>query len=300
MTLYEMVTGTLPAWGDGVSDPALLDDEVTLDVTLFDPNLREGLSAFFGKALRREFQERFDNAEDMLRDWRKVFDQVEARTTADPFDVIARRATRETAIGELGYSVEAQNVLDRMGIHSVRELLAVDRVRFRYLKSVGDKVRKEIRGTAKRLAQLRPDLVAGAPTVLDADAGKNGIRSIDEIANHLFPKRAAAEDRPDDDALAVYLGLEAQEPSQGPQRQRWGPVRGRIRYLAAGKPWLHRAGRRHPVAPRGRRPACGHRSRNRSCRAALSDISWRHEEFGSVDRDHCRPCRLCASAWPGG
>ncbi len=215
MTLYEMVTGTLPAWGDGVSDPALIDDEVTLDVTLFDPNLREGLSAFFGKALRREFQERFDNAEDMLRDWRKVFDQVEARTTADPFEVIARRATREMAIGELGYSVEAQNVLDRMGIHNVRELLAVDRVRFRYLKSVGDKVRKEIRGTAKRLAQLRPDLVAGAPTVLDADAGKNGIRSVDELANHLFPKRAAAEDRPDDDALAAYLGLETQEASQG-------------------------------------------------------------------------------------
>jgi serine/threonine protein kinase len=215
MTLYEMVTGTLPIWGDGVSDPALIDDEVTLDVTLFDPNLREGLTAFFGKALRREFHERFDNAEDMLREWRKVFDQVEARTTADPFEVIARRATREMAIGELGYSVEAQNVLDRMGIHSVRELLAVDRVRFRYLKSVGDKVRKEIRGTAKRLAQLRPDLVAGAPTVLDVDAGKNGIRSVDELANHLFPKRAAAEDRPDDDALAIYLGLEAQEADQG-------------------------------------------------------------------------------------
>jgi serine/threonine protein kinase len=215
MTLYEMVTGTLPIWGDGVSDPALIDDEVTLDVTLFDPNLREGLTAFFGKALRREFHERFDNAEDMLRDWRKVFDQVEVRTTADPFEVIARRATREMAIGELGYSVEAQNVLDRMGIHSVRELLAVDRVRFRYLKSVGDKVRKEIRGTAKRLAQLRPDLVAGAPTVLDVDAGKSGIRSVDELANHLFPKRAAADDRPDDDALAIYLGLEAQEAGQG-------------------------------------------------------------------------------------
>jgi len=211
MTLYEMLTGTLPIWGDGVSDPAVIEPEVTLDVTLFDPNLREASAAFFGKALRRDFRERFDNAEDMLRDWRKIFDQADTQTAADPFELIARRATRETAIGELGYGVEAQNVLDRMGIHSVRELLAVDRVRFRYLKSVGDKVRKEIRGTAKRLAQIRPDLVAGAPTVLDTDAGKSGIRSLDELANHLFPKRAAADERPDDDALAIYLGLETAE-----------------------------------------------------------------------------------------
>lgn len=208
MTLYEMVTGTLPTWGDGISDPAMIDDEVTLDVTLFDPNLREASTAFFAKALQREFRERFDNAEDMLRDWRKIFDQIELRPSTDPFEVVARLATPKTAIAELGYGVEAQNVLDRMGIHNVRELLAVDRVRFRYLKSVGDKVRREIRGIAKRLAQLRPDLVAGAPTVLDSEAAKSGIRSIDEIANHLFPKRAAADERPEDDALAIYLGLE--------------------------------------------------------------------------------------------
>ena len=219
MTLYEMVTGALPIWGDGISDPAVIEDEVSLDVTLFDPNLREASAAFFGKALRRVFRERFDNAEDMLRDWRKIFDQVETQSAGDPFEVIARRATREMAIAELGYSVEAQNVLDRMGIHNVRELLGVDRVRFRYLKSVGDKVRKEIRGTAKRLAQIRPDLVAGAPTVLDADAGKSGIRSLDELANHLFPKRAAADERPDDDALAIYLGLEISDSSAAPSAE---------------------------------------------------------------------------------
>jgi serine/threonine protein kinase len=223
MTLYEMVTGMTPTWGAG-SDPALIEDEVTLDVTLFDPNLREGLTAFFSKALRRDFRERFDNAEDMLRDWRRVFDQADTRIATDPFEVIARRANRDTAIAELGYTVEAQNVLDRMGIHNVRELLAVDRVRFRYLKSVGDKVRKEIRSIAKRLAQLRPDLVAGAPTVLDTDAealARGSIRSIDELANHLMPKRAASEDRPDDDALALYLGIETRSADSEATQDLW-------------------------------------------------------------------------------
>ena len=34
-----------------------------------------------------------------------------------------------------------QDVLERMGVHNARELLAVDRIRFRYLRGVGDKIR---------------------------------------------------------------------------------------------------------------------------------------------------------------
>ena len=46
MTLYEMTTGCLPIWGDGRSDPAVIDHEVTLDVGRFDPNLRDEMVAF--------------------------------------------------------------------------------------------------------------------------------------------------------------------------------------------------------------------------------------------------------------
>ncbi len=210
MTLYELVTGgNLPTWGDGVSDPSMIEEEATLDVGLFDPNLREGLVSFFAKALRRDFRERYDNAEDMLRAWRTVFDRAESSPIpADTFELIAKQASRETAIGELGYSVEAQNVLDRMGIHNVRDLLGVDRVRFRYLKNVGDKVRKEIRLKAKRLAQLRPDLVAANPSVLEPASTTPLSRSIDELAAQLLPRRSAGDERPEETALAIYLGIE--------------------------------------------------------------------------------------------
>jgi hypothetical protein len=77
-------------------------------------------------------------------------------------------ATPLTTMAELGYSLEAQDVLERMGIHNARELLAVDRIRFRYLRGVGDKIRKEIRLTAKELARLRPDLTQGRSTAHDA------------------------------------------------------------------------------------------------------------------------------------
>jgi len=209
VTLYEMATGTLPVWGDGQTAPDMLDCDATLNTDAFDPNVREGLSVFFEKALRRDFRQRFDNAEEMLRAWRRLFDEArQPTTTPDALDAIARLATGETTIGELGYSVDAQNVLERMGIHNLRELLAVDRIKFRYLTNVGDKVRKEIRLTAKRLAQLRPDLVPGRLTVTGDETPDLGPASIDELAGQLLPKRPAGDDRADERAVALYLGLE--------------------------------------------------------------------------------------------
>jgi len=87
LTLHEMATGTLPRWGDGKSHPAALDCEVTLDAELFEPSLREGLTAVFRRALRRDFRQRFDNAEEMLRAWRQVFEHVDRR--------LSPRTTRE-------------------------------------------------------------------------------------------------------------------------------------------------------------------------------------------------------------
>lgn len=213
VTLYEMVTGKSPIWGDGNSQPAILDCEVTLDTERFDPHLREGLTAFFEKGLRRDYKERFDNAEEMLRAWRRVFEEGQAAgVEPDAFDAIAITATAETNIAEMGYGVEAQNVLEGMGIHNVKELLAVDRVKFRYLKGVGDRIRKEIRLKAKKLAQLRPDLAQGRPTLHETEPDQRGVTSIDELAAQLLPKRPAGDDRPEERALATYLGLEeAQE-----------------------------------------------------------------------------------------
>ncbi|MCU0937377.1 MAG: hypothetical protein MUF66_15300 [Gammaproteobacteria bacterium] len=169
----------------------------------------------------------------MLRAWRRVFDEARRPATEeDEFDGIARRATPLTTIAELGYGLEAQNVLDQMGIHTVRELLAVDRVRFRYLKGVGDKVRKEIRLRAKRLAQLRPDLVPGGLTVIDTDLAAEGATSIDDLAAHLLPKRPLGDDRPEERALAIWLGLESLPLIPGPSPDGSGeevplPPRGR-------------------------------------------------------------------------
>ena len=85
VTLHEMAAGSLPRWGDGRSEPAVLDCEATVDADAFEPAVREGLTAFFGRALRREFGERFDNAQEMLRAWRQVFPAASRpETVPDP------------------------------------------------------------------------------------------------------------------------------------------------------------------------------------------------------------------------
>jgi serine/threonine protein kinase len=208
VTLHELVAGVPPVWGDGATDPLVTEDEATIATDRFDPTLREGLRDFFTIALRRNAEERFGNAEDMLRDWRRAFEPLDRGAVAeDSIETIARRLDRRSTIAELGYSVEARDVLDRMGVHTVQQLLAVDRIRFRYLRSVSDKVRREIRERAKRLAEIRPELKPGG-----GSDEASVWASVDRLAELLIPRRPAGDETTEDRLLELYLGL---EPADG-------------------------------------------------------------------------------------
>ena len=216
VTLHELVAGVAPTWGDGATEPLVTEDEATIATDRFDPTLREGLRDFFTTALRRNADERFGNAEDMLREWRRAFEPLDRGAIAeDSIETVARRLDRRSTIAELGYSVEARDVLDRMGVHTVQQLLAVDRIRFRYLRSVSDKVRREIRERAKRLAEIRPELKPGGGS---EDA--QGWASVDRLAELLIPRRPAGDETAEDRLLELYLGLE--------------PVKGIVSWPAAG------------------------------------------------------------------
>lgn len=219
VTLYEMAIGKLPRWGDGHTAPAMVDAEAAIESDVFDPVVRQPLADFFTRALRRDFRERHDNAEEMLREWRAVFQRASTNhpVAADGFEAIARTCTAQANMAELGYSLEAQDVLERMGVHNVAELLAVDRIRFRYLRGVGDKIRKEIRLKAKELARLRPDLTQGRGT-LHAEGDEEGDDdnvplTVNELAAALLPRRPAGDDRPDETALEHYLGIDDAVPA---------------------------------------------------------------------------------------
>jgi serine/threonine protein kinase len=159
MTLYEMATGQLPTWGDGQSDPSMLDCEVTLDSELFDPAVREGLSRFFRKGLAKEYKARFDNAEEMRRAWFRVFEHIDRPVTVTDhgegtdLNTALDGATEATPISALGLSARILNALDRIGAHTLGELVRVPRIRLYRNKGIGQKTVKEIRELAERVAE---------------------------------------------------------------------------------------------------------------------------------------------------
>jgi serine/threonine protein kinase len=78
VTLFEMATGALPRWGDGVADPAAIADELTLAEDMFDPAVAARMVPFFRRALARDARARFDTVEEMADAWRAAFKELPA------------------------------------------------------------------------------------------------------------------------------------------------------------------------------------------------------------------------------
>jgi hypothetical protein len=223
MTLYEMTTGRLPIWGDGRSDPAVVDYEVTLDVGRFDPNLRDEMVGFFSRALRRNADERFDNAEQMLQDWRRLFRQTELGTggLTDPGDPehlrqAAANASLDTPLTQIGFSTRALNVLERASVVNVHDLLRLPARQVYAMPGVGAKTRREIADAIRLLAaKFPPEERFPKPSIVPPnETALPGESSIDRLFLRLLPKSQSpgAEAR----ALGALLGLpdEAAAPSR--------------------------------------------------------------------------------------
>ncbi|MDH3599660.1 MAG: BREX system serine/threonine kinase PglW, partial [Candidatus Tectomicrobia bacterium] len=224
VTLYELAAGpnTLPKWGDGVSDPSHLDCEVTIEADLFEAGLRESLTEFFAKALRRDPVERFDNADDMLQAWRRCFDGIEQpgayldpNNDEDNLRELLAEATLDTPIAELGLGTRMLNALDRANILTVEDLLTVPVRRLRRLRGVGNKTRREI---VLAVRMLRERL--GAPVPVDmpsddaeseshADAVDAGNLSVDLLVQRLM-RTGAREGEVAQRTRQLLLGLDAE------------------------------------------------------------------------------------------
>jgi serine/threonine protein kinase len=247
MTLHEMAAGTLPKWGDGHSDPALLECEVTLDTERFEPNLREGLTRFFEKALKRKYNERFDNAEEMLRAWRQVFEAADSKTPVteeykpEELEAALVEATPESRLPLLPLSTRALNALERLGLNTVRDLLAVPVFRLHRLPGVGNKTRREIGRVvgilSKRLAAETQAAILreGATEGTDEEPG---FVSLDLLARQILPTRRRAEAPGEDRILRQLLGLDETGVASGWTSQsdvatRIGVTRARVGQILA-------------------------------------------------------------------
>lgn len=232
VTLYEMATGGLPRWGDG-SAPHVISAEVTLEAELFPPQIRDQMTAFFEKALRRNYQERFDNAEEMRKAWRDIFrlvDEPAIRPTPAHDgeegireDLIAS-ATPHTQLILLGLSARLTNALDRLGLVTIAELLAYPLIRIHRMRGVGNKTRQEL---ADLVHQLRTRFPLNRPS--DEENLRSAteveielpfeVASIDLLAKQVALSGGSKSADREQQIIQAFLGLHAVEGD--PTSSRW-------------------------------------------------------------------------------
>jgi serine/threonine protein kinase len=219
VTLYEMATGTLPVWGDGQSNPAMLDCEATIDAELFDRAVADPLTEFFTRALRRKASERFDTAEDMLRAWRAVFLRASAASPAtakeareSEADALAAAATLETPLAAAGLSARALSALERLGVSTVADLLAVPPSELSRLRGAGERTRRELRRrTREWRRRLRPALAAPA----EEPPAPQDVHGLDQLAVQLLPPIGGPRTEAAFKAVYLLLGFPDTEAAGG-------------------------------------------------------------------------------------
>ncbi len=165
VTLYEMATGSLPRWGE-YANPAAIDDEVTLDPSLFDQSVADRMVAFFAKALARDASRRFDTVKEMAEAWRLIFVDIPPAPATITVTIPGATATVLTSTSPLEattLTARARSALERLGVHNVGELLAYEPSALTRARGVPDATRKEILAQARALRPLLEQTEATKP-----------------------------------------------------------------------------------------------------------------------------------------
>ena len=215
MTLHEMATGQLPGWGDGLSDPALIDDEVSVDAELFDPSVREALTEFFRTALARDYRDRFDNAEELRRAWFRCFEAIDVAPGGDDDGNLPNQlegVTEATPLAALGLSPRLLNALERMGAHTVTELVGLPRIRLYRNKGIGQRIVRRIRELSERLAEHLAERGRSIETTTSGDETGHmvdpAVWSIDLLASRLTTSAHGAQATEDARLVRWAFGLD--------------------------------------------------------------------------------------------
>ncbi|QXU55725.1 BREX system serine/threonine kinase PglW [Rhodococcus sp. LW-XY12] len=147
VVLFEMATGGAPQCGpDSQANPATVQDDVTVDPSMFETPVAAGLTAYFTSALSRDVATRPDTAEEMLRDWRRVFTDLDAAPAKADKTTRAVEVVAGTSLAAAGLSARAVSALAAAQVTTVGELLVLDSTRLNRLVAKEAKAtRTEIR-----------------------------------------------------------------------------------------------------------------------------------------------------------
>ncbi|GAA4081296.1 BREX system serine/threonine kinase PglW [Actinomadura miaoliensis] len=263
VTLHEMASAELPSWGDGMYEPEFIDraeDTPQLAEDRFDAGLRDGLVAFFDRALHRDVARRFGSLKQMRDAWRDMFRELDqappptspSSTEDDSDDVVmarenaAKAATPETMLAEAGLSQRALSAaVDELGVATVGELMVLPATRIHRLRTVGVgsgprnelarlardwRERFKTEESAAKAADEAREAARDVPVAGSADAKERLKRlSLDEIAGRLVPKETGVAA----DIVSLALALPGRDNKKAPLDP-WAPQRDIADHLQVG------------------------------------------------------------------
>ncbi|MFJ3724960.1 BREX system serine/threonine kinase PglW [Streptomyces sp. NPDC090045] len=201
VTLHEMASRELPVWGGGKvvarQTDAKEEPYPTIAADAFDPAVKDGLVAFFRKALHRDAAERFADLKPMRDAWKKIFlamdeakpstkrsrhepsgagasadaaiAEAEDETAEEQRERRAAQADRDTLISGAGLSPAAESFVYSLQVNTVGELLDYSQRTLVNAPGLGAKTRKEVLG---RIKQWRQKLTAQPAAPLTPEGRK--------------------------------------------------------------------------------------------------------------------------------
>ncbi|MFE1902227.1 BREX system serine/threonine kinase PglW [Streptomyces gardneri] len=271
VTLHEMASGERPVWGDGQSDPRVSEDvELFVAAELFEPGLRDGLTAFFHRALHRDVDRRFDTFKQMEDAWRQIFRTADSakpvttpatvgaltETTEEARETAAAAAELTTALDAAGLSPRAVSVANGLGAVTVGELLDVPPHTIARARGAGTLVRRELNRrhkqwtamlkrptvtTERRTTPLEAALSDALASVPQDEARLAANESVDSLAARLTPGPARKGNlRPDVVRLTLGLPLAKEEGGDLSPLGPWPPQTLIAKHLGSSQPTVSR------------------------------------------------------------
>ncbi|MCM1969433.1 BREX system serine/threonine kinase PglW [Streptomyces sp. G1] len=243
-TLHEMASNELPRWGDGSVTARQTDAKEwpypQLAADAFEPAVRDGLVAFFRKALARDVKDRFPDLKPMERAWQRIFleaqqttapstghgeklgrgTNADAKLPAEPrigredddvsaeqvHNEQAERADLNTPLSVAGLTVSAQSQLFAMGLNTVGDVLEYSAKKFLTAPGMGSRTREEIQ---RRQKEWNARLGKAAPAPLSAEARKAAGQEITELEQAVAESVAVGGGDVADPQLLSALSLDA-------------------------------------------------------------------------------------------
>ncbi|MFJ7187222.1 BREX system serine/threonine kinase PglW [Streptomyces bacillaris] len=233
VTLHEMASRELPVWGDGKVSARQTDPEQepypTIAGDAFDPAVKDGLVAFFRKALHRDASQRFRDLKPMRDAWKKIFlamDEAKPSTrrsrtspkadegasagprTPEPGiadaeedsaerlrDRQAAQADRTTAISASGLGPAAVSFVYGLKVDTVGELLDYSQRQLVNAPGLGAKTRREVLGRIKEWRRRLAELPAAPLTPQGRKEAKAELSAAEEaVAGAMADAGATAAD----------------------------------------------------------------------------------------------------------